>query len=379
MKKCLLNARICILTTVHPPFDIRIFHKEAKTLVQAGYDVTLITQHDKNEIVEGVKVIALPRPRNRFQRIFGLTWRVFRMALRQKADVYHFHDPELLPVGVLLKAFTKGKIVYDVHEDVPAQILTKHWIPAILRRPIAWLFGRWEKLVARFFNAIVVATEGIAERFSKHNSIVIHNYPDLGMLPDVPNASSNTDKKVLIYVGGITRLRGAVEMVDALACLSHIGGLRLDLIGRFESASLEAELQKMHGYQRVRFLGWLQPKDVYNHLSRADIGLVCLHPEPRYLVALPVKLFEYMAVGLPVIASNFPLWQEIVEGNECGLTVDPLNPQEIAGAIEYLLEHLDLRQKMGENGRRVVVEKYNWEREAEKLLAVYRELLGGDE
>jgi len=370
------KARACILTTVHSPFSTRIFHKQAKTLVKAGYDVTLIVQHDRDEVVNGVRIKALPKPRNRFTRLFGLTWWAFRLALRQHADIYHFHDPELLPVGVLLKLFTKGKVIYDVHEDVPAQILTKHWIPAILRRPSGWLFGRWEKLAARFFDAVVVATEGIAKWFSKHNPIVIHNYPNLAMLPPTLRSPTTENERVLIYVGGISRLRGAVEMVDALACLSHIDNLRLDLIGRFEPASLEVKLQKMQGYQRVHSHGWLQPEEVYKHLGQADIGLVCLHPEPRYAEALPVKLFEYMAAGLPVIASNFPLWKEIVEGNECGLTVNPLDPEEIAQAIEYLLNHPEEKLRMGQNGHRAVLEKYNWETEGKKLLALYEELLG---
>ena len=366
--------KTCFLTTVHPAFDTRIFHKQAKTLVKAEYDVTLIAQHDEDEVVDGVKIIALPKPRNRFTRIFGLTWQIFWLALRQQADVYHFHDPELLPIGVLLKLFTKGKVIYDAHEDVPQQILTKHWLPAPFKRPLALIFNLLEKLAARALTAVVVATEGIAERFSKHNPIVIHNYPDLGMLPTALRSPTKENERVLIYVGGISRLRGAVEMVDALACLSHIDNLRLDLIGRFEPASLETELQRVQSYQYVRFLGWLQPKEVYEHLGQADIGLVCLHPEPRYTVALPVKLFEYMATGLPVIASNFPLWKKIVEGSKCGLIVDPLNPEEIAEAIEYLLEHPEERYRMGENGREAVFEKYNWKDEGKKLLVLYGEL-----
>ncbi|MBC7077734.1 MAG: glycosyltransferase, partial [Synergistales bacterium] len=144
-----MNNTVCILTTVHPPFDTRIFHKEARALVTAGYDLTLIAQHDKNEVVDGVKVIALPKPKNRFTRIFGLTWRAFRLALRQRADVYHFHDPELLPVGGLLKLLTRAKVIYDVHEDVPEQILTKHWLPALLRHPLAVVFNAFEKFLSR--------------------------------------------------------------------------------------------------------------------------------------------------------------------------------------------------------------------------------------
>jgi len=367
--------RVVHLTTVHPTFDTRIFHKEAKTLARAGYEVILIAQRQGNEVVEGIKIVALPKPRNRFARILGLTWQAFRLALRERADVYHFHDPELLPIGVLLKLFTRAKVIYDVHEDVPQQILTKHWIPAPLRRPLAVAFNAVEKLLAKALDAVVVATEGIAEKFARFKPIIVHNYPDLRMLPNPSTRRGEGEEKVLVYVGGISKLRGAIEMVRALEYLNPARDVWLDLIGKFEPPGLEQELQVLPGYRRVRFLGWMQPEDVYAHLAKADIGLVCLHPEPRFIVAWPVKLFEYMAAGLPVVASNFPLWKEIVEGNECGLTVDPLNPKEIAQAIEYLLGHPELRQKMGENGRRAVVEKYNWEKESNELLALYERLL----
>jgi len=365
---------VCILTTVHPPFDTRIFHKQAKTLVRAGYDVTLIAQHDGDRVVEGVRVIGLPKPRNRFTRIFGLTWRAFRLALRQHADVYHFHDPELLPAGALLKLFTKAKVIYDVHEDVPEQILTKYWVPKPLRGLISKTFNVFEKAVTRIFDAVVVATEGIAEKFQGLNPVVVHNYPDLRMFPNPSSTLREREENVLVYVGGINRLRGAFEMVRALEYLNPSFDVRLELIGRFETASLEKELRSLPGYRHVRFLGWLNPQEIYDHLKDTKIGLVCLHPEPRFVVAWPVKLFEYMAAGLPVVASNFPLWREIVEGNRCGICVDPLNPKEIAGAIEYLITHPEEARQMGENGRRAVEEKYNWEHEREKLLALYRRL-----
>jgi len=367
--------KVVHITTVHPAFDTRIFHKEAKTLARAGYEVVLIAQHDGDEMVDGVKIVALPEPRNRFARIFGLTWRAFHLGLRERAEVYHFHDPELLPIGVLLKIFTRAKVVYDVHEDVPEQILTKHWIPRLLRRPLARVFNAFEKLLARALDAVVVATEGIAEKFAQLKPIVIHNYPDLGMLPNPSTRHGEGKEKVLVYVGGISKIRGAIEMVQALEYLNPAWDIRLDLIGKFEPPELEQELQGLPGYRRVRFLGWMPPENVYTHLANADVGLVCLHPEPRFVVAWPVKLFEYMAAGLPVVASNFLLWKEIVEGNRCGITVDPLDPKAIAQGIEYLLTHPEEARQMGENGRRAVEEKYNWEREKEKLLKLYKELL----
>ncbi|MDI6880395.1 MAG: glycosyltransferase family 4 protein [Desulfitobacteriaceae bacterium] len=370
-----VHSKVCVLSTVHPALDDRIFYRQAMALVKAKYDVVLIAQYKVNEVFNGVKIVALPKPRNRLSRIFILTWRAFCLAIRQRADIYHFHDPELLPIGVLLKLFTRSKVIYDVHEDVPQQILTKHWIPTPLRHPLAMVFNIVEKLLARAMDAVVVATEGIAAKFRGFNPTVVHNYPDIHILPNPSSAPRDKKENVLVYVGGISRLRGALEMVRALEYLDHIDNLHLDLIGRFEHPGLEQELQVMQGYRRVRFLGWLQPTEVYKHLRKADIGLVCLHPEPRYVVSWPVKLFEYMAAGLPVVASNFPLWKEIVEGNQCGITVDPLNPKAIAQAIEYLLTHPEEARRMGENGRRAVLEKYNWDKEVDKLLAIYRELI----
>ncbi len=369
------RVKVCILTSVHPALDIRIFHKEAKTLAQAGYEVVLIAQHNKDEVVDGVKIIALPQPRNRFSRIFGLTWLAFRLAFKQKASIYHFHDPELLPVGLLLKLLIRAKVIYDVHEDVPKDILTKDWLPSLIKKPFAQVVGFIEKQVACHLDAIVTATEAIADTFKKPKPIVIHNYPDLTALRKPDRHQIHEGEFVLIYIGVINRLRGAVEMVRALEYLSIDLKVRLELIGKLEPSDLAQELAAMPGSQRVRFLGWLPWEEAWHHAQSATIGLVLFHPAPNHEKALPNKLFEYMAAGLPVIASNFPLWREIVESNKCGLTVDPLNPEEIAQAIEYLLEHPELRQEIGENGRRAVIEKYSWEREAEKLLALYQRLL----
>lgn len=368
-------AKVVHITTVHSPFDIRIFHKECKTLVRAGYEVFLIAQHERDEVVDGVRIIALPSSRNRSCRILGLTWQAIHLALMQRADVYHLHDPELLSAGILLKLFTAGNVIYDVHEDVPQQIRTKHWIPVMLRRPLAFAFNIIEKVMAHALDAVVVATEGIASKFRGFNPIVIHNYPDLQMFPTSLPVHREDKETISVYIGGISRLRGAFEMIRAFNSLDSSLNARLDLIGQFETIRLEKELQTLPGDRHVRFIGWLPPQEVYEHLLEAHIGLVCLHPEPRFIVSLPVKLFEYMAAGLPVIASNFSLWREIVEGNHCGLTVDPLKPDEIAEGIEYLIIHHEEARRMGENGRRAVVEKYNWEKEGENLCRLYEELL----
>lgn len=367
--------KIVHITTVHQAFDTRIYHKECKTLARSGYDVILIAQNKMDEVLDGVRIIALPRPRNRLNRILGLTLHVFRLAYAQGAAVYHFHDPELLFIGVFLKLFTRGCVIYDVHEDVPQQILNKSWIPAPLRRPIAAIFNVLEKIMARMLDAVVVATEEIGEKFAGINPVIVHNYPDLRMLPSPSQVPLDEKENVMVYIGGISRIRGAAEMVSAFGMLNPSYNARLDLIGRFEPSSLEGELLQMPGGRNVRFLSWLAWADAWKRAQNAVAGIVLFHPAPNHARSLPNKLFEYMAAKLPVITSNFPLWTEIIDGNHCGLVVDPLDSKEIAEAMEYLIIHPQEARRMGENGRRAVIEKYNWQQEVQNLLRLYEELL----
>ncbi|MBC7080576.1 MAG: glycosyltransferase family 4 protein [Methanothrix sp.] len=366
--------KVVHLTTVHPPFDTRIFHKEAKTLVRAGYDVTLIAQHEKDVVVDGVKIIALPKPRNRLSRMFGLTWRACCLALRQRADICHLHDPELIPMGLLLRLVGK-RVIYDVHEDVPKQVLSKEWIPGLLRRLVAVGARLADAVAGSVLNAVVAATPQIARRFPATKTVVVQNFPILDeLLPPDPMPYTSRPLKVA-YVGGITVIRGIREMVQAMALLPNTPNAKLVLAGTFTPPALEEEVRRLPGWERVEFMGWQDRSGVARVLGQVRAGLAVLQPTRNYVEGWPVKLFEYMSAGLPVVASDFPLWKEIVEGNECGITVNPLDPKEIAQAIEYLLTHPEEAQEMGQNGRQAVLEKYNWEREAAKLLKLYEELL----
>lgn len=367
-------SKVCLLTTGHPPFDTRIFHKQAKTLVQAGYDVTLIAQHENDEVVDGVKIIALPKPRNRVARMLCLAWRAFCLARRERAAIYHFHDPELIPIGLLLKL--RGRpVIYDVHEDVPKQILSKDWIPRPLRRLVAGATRVAEALASLVFDGIVAATPAIAKRFPPHKTVVVQNFPILKELVAPESTPYQNRPAKIIYIGGITAIRGIREMVQATSLVPESLNARLVLVGAFSPPSLEAEVRGLFGWERVEFVGWQDRASVARLLGEARAGLVVLHPRPNYLNAWPVKLFEYMSAGLPVIASDFPLWREIVNGVGCGLLVNPLDPKAIAKAIQYLLTHPEEAEEMGRRGQQAVQERYNWDTEKEKLLLLYRRLV----
>lgn len=370
--------KICIITTGHAPFDDRIFHKECKTLVKANYEVMLIATHTHNEVVDGIKIISLPKARSRIHRISVITFKAFWLALKQKADVYHFHDPDFLPAGILLKLFAGSKIIYDVHEDYGKQILYKPYSTKMIRRAIAILTKCTEYVSSKFFAAIITATDDIKNNFSYHiKSISIKNYPILSYFSDTEGKDGdNKEYFKLVYTGALSVNRGIFEMIQSLEYIEK--PLKLNLYGNFESDEIEKKTHNLKGFEKVEYFGWIEHENVVKLLGKYNAGLVCLHPIENYKKALPVKLFEYMAAGIPVIASNFSLWKEIVEGNECGICVDPLKPTEIASAIQFYIENPEQRKQMGMRGRKAVIEKYNWDKEGEKLINLYQEVLESD-
>lgn len=367
------RAKIVHLTSVHPAFDTRIFHRECKTLAAAGYDVVLIAPHDQEVAQEGVTIRPVPIPKGRLSRMLKTAAQVFLAALRERADVYHFHDPELIPAALLLKLCGK-KLVADVHEDVPGNILIKFWLPRWVRRPVGWLVGSLEGLAAIFMDGVIVATPAIARRFSAGKALIVRNYPILDEWKSVTVTPYAERLPRVVYVGKIEGVRGPAEMVEAIRLVDDVPGVGLALAGDFAPAELENELRSLPGWERVENMGFLSRSDVGRLLGRSRVGLVLLHPAPNHTEAQPNKLFEYMAAGLPVVASDFPLWRELIEGLGCGLVVNPQNPKEIAGAISTLLEDPARARAMGRRGREAVAAKYNWNIEARHFLDLYEQV-----
>jgi len=376
-------GQVCIMSTAHSAFDDRIFHKEAKTLVKAGYDATLIVQHARDEVVDGVKIIALPKPRNRFTRIFGLVWRAFRLALRQQADIYHFHDPELLPVGVALRLLAKGKVIYDVHEHYPNAIMSKYWIPRFVRLGVRLGFELLEFLLVPLLSAVVYTTPIVGERYRRMRvrRVRVENLPLLEMFERVDTESRIASKdKALLYLGGITQIRGIVEVVKAFAIVKKKNpSILLYLVGQFSPKALGESVRnlilRLGIEESVQLIPPVPYEEVQQYLSKAFIGIVTYLPYPNNMSCLPNKLFEYMACGLPVVASDFPLYRQVIEDAGCGKLVDPKNPMEIASAVDELLNSPEEWKAMSRNGRSSFQSKYNWHYEELKLLDLYRQLM----
>lgn len=362
--------KVAHLTSAHPRHDVRIFMKECRSLAAAGHEVTLVVADDDgDERRDGVFITGVGRPHGRLQRMVHATRRVLRRALALRADVYHLHDPELLAVAPILKA-TGATVVFDSHEDVTLQIRGKHYLPTIARGAIANGYGLLERALCLAVDVIVAATPAIRDKFRAQGlaAIDVNNFPRMEELPAPTDDRSRDD--AVCYVGGITTIRGIVEVVDAMALVRH-PGTRLLLAGRFQEPGLQDRVRGRPGFGRVDDLGFLDRAGVRDVLQRSRVGLVTLHPVDNYLESLPVKMFEYMSAGLPVVASDFPLWRDIIERSACGVCVSPLDPAAIAAAIDGLLDDPVRARRLGENGRRAVEERYNWDREAERLLGLY--------
>lgn len=360
--------KICHLTSVHQRYDTRVLYKECSSLVKGGYQVYLIVADGKGEEeVNGVKILDAGESDGRLGRFIKSTRKVYKKALEVDAEVYHFHDPELIQYG--MKLLSKGKkVIYDVHEDFPRQVLSKPYLNRTIAKVISFLFEKYENRCAKKFTAILTSTDFIKNRFLNYNQSteVIFNYPFLEEF-DKPKSYSK-DKNEIVYIGSLTRERGIVQIVESL---NYLEDVTLNIGGKYGDKTLQEELISSSGWSKVNFLGFLSRKEVKETMCKSKIGLVTLLPTINYLDSLPVKMFEYMASGIPVIASDFPLWKSIIDKYQCGVFADPLNPKEIAEKIEYLFKNPALAEEMGTNGRLAIEQSLNWSNEEKKLINIY--------
>ena len=369
------SKKVCMLSSLRSPTEHRILAKQGVSLARAGYRVSIVAPHPHDEVISGITIKALPKFNSRFSRIGRTTWRVYREALRQRADVYHFHNTGLILTGWLLKLHGK-RVLYDVREDTPADVRDKFWIPRLVRPGVAWAVDIAEKLSGRIFDGIVAATPHIGQRFPRSKTAVVQNFPLLDEAFPEPDPYCERSPLVL-FIGTIMPSRGVLELIDAMGLLPETLHARLAIAGEFEPAALEQEARRKLGWTRTDFAGWLNRRGLLDLLARARVGAVPLLPSPNNIDSQSIKLFDYMNAGLPVVASNLPRQSEIVKEAQCGILVEPGQPKAIAEAIQWLLEHPAEAEAMGNRGRQAILQTYNWSSEARLLLHLYRKVTEG--
>jgi glycosyltransferase involved in cell wall biosynthesis len=341
MQALLHSGRIKVvhLSSAHPADDARIFWKECLSLADSGYEVSLVVPEAQptRRKSHSVEIIPVKRRSGRRGRMLMSTLAVAGVGLRRNAKVYHFHDPELIPIGLALRLLAK-RVIYDVHEDLPRIILFKDWIPRRLRHPVSRLAAALEWIAGHTLSGVVAATPTIARRFPDGRTALVQNFArpcEFAVDAELPRG----DRRAVAYVGGLTRERCAVEMVEAIAKVERYPDIRLLIAGDMDPPALAERLAASKGWPRVDYRGRLSREGVRRLLAEARVGLAVFHPIPMFIESQPVKIYEYMAAGLPVIAADFPRFREIVEENGCGICVPSRDPAAIAAAIEWIFEH----------------------------------------
>jgi glycosyltransferase involved in cell wall biosynthesis len=366
-------AEICILSSNHIALDHRIFDLEASSLRGAGHRVTMIALHPKEEEVRGIRIIPWASTVTRGKRLRGLL-RIFRMARSQRADVYHLQDLELLPVGILLKVFTRAKVIYDVHENFRLVALGRPWIPRVLRWPLSLLVDVGERLLARGMDAVIMAHD-MSRRFAGSRRVLVRNLPRVLEMDTSSHREppKNPREYTLIYVGHLTRIRGIFELVECARRVSQRLPIKLMLVG----SSREIDLEELVKGDRdiIEYLGWKNRDEINRLFREAHIGLMLLHPTPAYLSVVPNKIYEYMSAGLPIVASDFGPVRRLLDEVGAGLTVNPFDPEESSNAVCRILEDPSLWKEMSGNGREASRVEFNWEKEEGTLLSLYRDIL----
>ncbi len=366
------RPHIVQLSTVHPAQDTRVLHRECRALAEAGYRVTLIARCEAPFSLHGVSVQPVATQRSRLGRMLLAPWAAFRQAIALDPQAIHIHDPELLPMAVVYRALGQ-KVVYDRHEDVPLQVAEKPYLPRWLRPILAPVVATAEAVLFRLCSGRIAAEAPFLENLPRRDTVLLRNLVDLREFENsAPDPDAPPD---FVYVGALSLLRGAVSMVDAIDQL-RIDDARLHLIGPLQPPTLVDSLAARSGWSRTTWHGWQNRPEIAERLQQVRAGLCLLQPTEKYKRAWPVKLYEYMAAGLPVIVSDFPLWRGIVEDAGCGLLVDPTDPAAIAEAMQWILEHPEEARAMGRRGREAVEQKYDWAQEKQTLINFYSRLIG---
>jgi len=361
-------VKIAYLTSVHKQNDNRIFYKEVTTLYNNGYDISLIVAGGESKIVNDINIISYPKSNGRLKRIFKTSLiDMIKVCKKVDADIYHFHDPELIFTGLYLKLIGK-KVIYDIHENNPASILSKPYIKSKLKRVIlSKVFNIFEKLSIKFFDAIVTARPDITKRFKHRNLITLRNFPRLPNLSNLEKIDIKKDKSSVIFVGGMSEIRGINQLLDAFEFLDDY---ELWLLGPISEKKLKNRIEL--GCRNVKYLGVVEAYEIFSYIDKADIGIITFLSAPNHLETLATKPFEYMACGKPMIMSNFTYWIETFKDGS--LYVDSSNPQDIADKINILLKDKELMISMGKSNKELSKNEYNWEKESQELLNLYKKL-----
>ena len=363
--------KICHITSCHPRYDGRIFQKECISLANKYETYLLCADEKENEVISNVNFVSIKfKPKNRYERFFKTTKKIYSKALELDCDIYHLHDPELLNIALKLKRKGK-KVIFDSHEDYPSCIRERNWIPKFLRGIVSKCYATKEKKALKKIDGVITVTPSVNERIKKYNAntVMVTNFPII----EKETKKEQSKENVLCFAGGISYQWMHHNIIKAIQNIN----IKYLLIGDNNSKYFET-LKTIPSFKKVDAIGKVTKEEVKKYYSKSTIGIAL----NDYVANVGyhegslgnTKIFEYMEAGLPIIATDFRLWKKIVEDNNCGICVNPNNINEIHDAIKYLIAHPKEAKKMGENGRKLVEKKYNWKTQEKILYDLYERL-----
>ncbi len=365
---------IAHVSSVHARTDNRVHLREAAAAAGAGYRVRLIAvESDVTTGPTGVDVVTIPRRRRR-SRMLVSSAQALWLAARSGARVCHLHDPELYWGVPVLRALGR-RVIVDAHEDLPDQVVSKAYIPRRLA-PAARGVARAAVRLASTADRVVAATETIAETFPAGKTVLVRNYPRLRQLEATAQPPSRREP-VVAYVGALTQNRGSAAVAGVTRSAAFPAGWRLELAGHVAAPeTLDLTTRPRTDGLPIVFHGRLAPEATRDLLLSSRVGLVAFEPTAAHLNSLPTKLFEYMAAGLAVVVSDFPLWRRLLGDLDCATFVDPHDPEAVAAAVAAYAADPEMLDRHGRNARRAAVDEFSWDGEEATLLALYRDLIG---
>ena len=357
---------IFIGTSVHRWNDNRIFHKEAVSLAN-HFAVQLHAPADFDyKIKQNVKIFGLPLWSKESDRKF-IRKELWSRLKKSDSDIFYFHDPELIWIGIKARMIYNKKVIYDVHENTVEAIKAKQWLNFLTKRIALIGYKLFEWVGKKIFCHFILAENSYKKNIPKNSTIVL-NYPIIN--ESIENNEQNLFD--LVYLGDVREDRGSLIILELVKKIKEsINDVKLALLGKIvDRETLDLTIKKYNLEQNIELFGYVDYQRAINIVRSSKIGLCLLKPSRNFVSSYPTKLFDYMNAGVPFVSSNFQLYNEVIKKSNAGVSVDPLNINQIIKAVFKLLDDENYREELGQNGRTSLMTMYNWNTQSKKLINV---------